>query len=281
LPRASARNILAAVVVLGLGSVPAARAQAPKPPATPAAKPAARPPAKRKKPPETRFRLIANFDVMPGSLSYDDVRSTTVYAETQTIRTHYEAGSGLGGDGALQVSLYNGLGLLAGYTYATRDVSGTADVTRPHPLYLGRPRSASAELSGYGYKEGAFDVDLAYSPRGLRTAKGPHLDWAIFAGVTFFKVEADLLDVPTFDETYPYDELTVVSAPARAIKESATGWNAGGRLDYRFGKTKSFGIGVQLRYSSASVQLRGTDATTAAKIDAGGLSVGAGIRAYF
>jgi hypothetical protein len=122
---------------------------------------------------------------------------------------------------------------------------------------------------------------VAYSPRGLRTAKAPHLDWALFAGVTFFKVEADLLDVPTFDETYPYDQLTIASAPARAIKENATGWNVGGRLDYRFGKTKSFGVGVQLRYSAASVELRGTDATTPAKVDAGGLSVGVGLRAYF
>jgi hypothetical protein len=291
--RAAARVVVPAVVtLLSLGVVPVALAQAPKPPATPtkpatpapgapAPKPAAKPPAKRKKPPESRFRLVANFDVMPGSLSYDDQRATTVYAETQTIRTSYEAGSGLGGDGALQVSLYRGLGLLAGYTYGTRDVSGTADVTRPHPLYLNRPRTASAELSGYGYKEGAFDVDVAYSPRALRTARGPHLDWALFAGVTFFKVEADLLDVPTFDERYPYDQLTILSTPARPIKESATGFNVGGRLDYRFGKSKSFGIGLQVRYSAASVELRATDATTPAKIDAGGLSVGAGLRAYF
>ena len=295
--RAAARAVVATVVTLfGLGVVPVALAQAPKPPATPPAtptkpptpapgtpppKPAAKPPAKRKKPPETRFRLVANFDVMPASLSYDDVRTTTVYAETQTIRTSYEAGTGLGGDGALQVSLYSGLGLLAGYSYGTRDVSGTADVTRPHPLYLNRSRTASAELSGYGYTEGAFDVDVAYSPRAPRTPQARHLDWALFAGVTFFKVEADLLDVPTFDERYPYDQLTILGAPARPIKESATGWNVGGRLDYRFGKSKSFGIGLQVRYSAASVELRATDATTPAKIDAGGLSVGAGVRAYF
>jgi hypothetical protein len=214
---------------------------------------------------------------MPSSLNYDDVRTTTVYAETQTIRTSDEAGTGLGGDGALQVSLFGGLGLLGGYSYGTRDVSGTADITRPHPLYLNRPRTASAELSGYGYTEGAIDVDVAYSP----TTRSRHLDWALFAGVTFFKVEADLLDVPTFDERYPYDQLTVLSTPGRPIKENATGWNVGGRLDYRFGKSKSFGVGLQLRYSAASVELGATDATTKSTIDAGGFSVGAGLRAYF
>ena len=300
--RAAARVAVAAVVTLfGLGVVPVALAQTPpkppaappaKPPATPPAtptkpatpapgtpapKPAAKPPAKRKKPAVTRFRLVANFNAMPSSLNYDDVRTSTVYAETQTISTSDEAGTGLGGDGALQVSLYSGLGLLAGYSYGTRDVSGTADVTRPHPLYLNRPRTASAELSGYGYTEGAFDVDVAYSP----TTRSRHLDWALFAGVTFFKVEADLLDVPTFDERYPYDQLTVLSTPGRPIKENATGWNVGGRLDYRFGKSKTFGVGLQLRYSAASVELGAADATTKSTIDAGGLSVGAGLRAYF
>ncbi|MFI4942310.1 MAG: hypothetical protein ACHP85_03540 [Burkholderiales bacterium] len=302
--RAAARIVVAAVVaLLGLGVVPVALAQTPpKPPAappatppttapptkpatpapgTPAPKPPAKPPAKKKKPAVTRFRLVANFNAMPSSLNYDDVRTTTVYAETQTIRTSDEAGTGLGGDGALQVSLFGGLGLLAGYSYGTREVSGTADITRPHPLYLNRPRTASAELSGYGYTEGAIDVDVAYSPRAPRTSKARHLDWALFAGVTFFKVEADLLDVPTFDERYPYDQLTVLSTPGRPIKENATGWNVGGRLDYRFGKSKSFGVGLQLRYSAASVELAATDATTKSTIDAGGLSVGAGLRAYF
>jgi hypothetical protein len=302
--RAAARIVVAAVVaLLGLGVVPVALAQTPpKPPAappatppttapptkpatpapgTPAPKPPAKPPAKKKKPAVTRFRLVANFNAMPSSLNYDDVRTTTVYAETQTIRTSDEAGTGLGGDGALQVSLFGGLGLLAGYSYGTRDVSGTADITRPHPLYLNRPRTASAELSGYGYTEGAIDVNVAYSPRAPRTSKARHLDWALFAGVTFFKVEADLLDVPTFDERYPYDQLTVLSTPGRPIKENATGWNVGGRLDYRFGKSKSFGVGLQLRYSAASVELAATDATTKSTIDAGGLSVGAGLRAYF
>ncbi|HEY7925107.1 MAG TPA: hypothetical protein VII62_18105 [Vicinamibacteria bacterium] len=302
--RAAARIVVAAVVaLLGLGVVPVALAQTPpKPPAappatppttapptkpatpapgTPAPKPPAKPPAKKKKPAVTRFRLVANFNAMPSSLNYDDVRTTTVYAETQTIRTSDEAGTGLGGDGALQVSLFGGLGLLAGYSYGTREVSGTADITRPHPLYLNRPRTASAELSGYGYTEGAIDVDVAYSPRAPRTSKARHLDWGLFAGVTFFKVEADLLDVPTFDERYPYDQLTVLSTPGRPIKENATGWNVGGRLDYRFGKSKSFGVGLQLRYSAASVELAATDATTKSTIDAGGLSVGAGLRAYF
>jgi hypothetical protein len=80
---------------------------------------------------------------------------------------------------------------------------------------------------------------------------------------------------------YPYDQLTILTTPARSIQENATGFNVGGRLDYRFGKSKTFGVGVQLRYSTASVELKASQASTPATIDAGGLSIGAGVRVYF
>jgi len=75
----------------------------------------------------------------------------------------------------------------------------------------------------------------------------------------------------TYSEVYPYDQLTILTTPAAAIQENATGWNVGGRLDYRFGQSKRFGVGVQLRYSNASVELTASQASTPAKIDAGGL----------
>jgi hypothetical protein len=254
-----------------------AQTQTAKPPSKPGARgrPASPPAPGSTTPVAARFRLVLNFAAMPGSLSYDDVRTPVEYAERSSYHTRYEAGTGIGFDAALQVSLFRGLGLLGGYSRVTRDTTGTLEVSRPHPLYLNRPRATSAELSGYGYTEGALDLDLAYA----RSAG--HLDWALFAGVTLFQVEADLLDVPTFDERYPYDELQVVSTPARAHDESATGWNAGGRLDYRFGGSGRFGAGIQLRYSSASLELKANQDATAASLDVGGFSVAAGVRLYF
>jgi hypothetical protein len=305
--RAVPRLVAAAIAAAHLGFVPAARAQTPAPPAKqtpppakqtpppakqtpppakqtpppakqtpPPAKPAAGKPAPKPKAlPETRVRLVLNFAVAPSTVSYGDLRTPTEYAETSQIRTSYEGAAGLGADVALQLSLWRGLGILAGYSHTTRDATGTVDVTRPHPLYLNRPRTASAEITGGSYSEGAIDLDLAYA----RSAG--HLDWALFAGVTLFQVDADLLDVPTYNEVYPYDQLTISSTPSVGVQESATGWNAGGRLDYRFGKSKTFGVGVELRYSSASVELTASQAATPATIDTGGLTVGAGVRLYF
>jgi hypothetical protein len=264
---------------------PAAKPEAPAaapqtPPASPG-KPGARgrpapAPATKKKSgadAETRFRLVLNAAFALTTQSYTDTRTPLAYAEPSTIRASYETGTGIGFDGAFQASFYRGFGVLVGYSYVSRDVTGSVDVSRPHPLYLNRPRSATAELSGYGFTESAADFDVAYA----RTAG--KLDWAIFAGVTLFNVEADLLSAPAFDERYPYDTLVITGTPAAAVEADTTGFNVGGRLDYRFGR--SVGVGVQLRYATGSVTLDpGADASDVT-LDAGGFSVGAGVRFYF
>ena len=254
---------------------PPARAQTPADKAS-GARPAtsARPPAPGG-PRPVRVRLVLNGIHAPSGPSYSDARSIPEYAETTTIRSRYEAGSAFGPDGSVQVTVFRGLGVLVGYSALERDVTGSVDVSRPHPLYLNQPRTATATLTGYGAKETSFHFDLAWAG-----GKG-HLDWSIFAGVTRFQVEADLLDVPTYDEAYPYDELTIASTPAQAVESSATGFDVGGRLDYRFGASGRFGAGVQLRYSAAAVELKAPTATSPASYDAGGLAIGAGVRVYF
>jgi hypothetical protein len=252
---------------------------------TPAASPAPATAAAREKKPTAaarpaglapvRFRLVLNGVYSVSGPSYSDTRQLSEYAETTTIRTSYEAKGAFGPDAALQVSLFRGLGVLVGFSSVDRDVSGTVDVSRPHPLYLGKPRSASAELAGYGAKETALHFDLAFAG-----SKG-RLDWSIFAGVTQFSVDADLLGVPTYTEAYPYDELKIASTPSATVKESKTGFNVGGRLDYRFGSSGHLGAGVQARYSGASMELAAAGATTPASYDAGGFEVGAGLRLFF
>ncbi len=259
--RLARRSAFAAIAAAALAaSAPASWAQstAPKPAAVP-----------------DRFRLVLSAAFWPTKTSFSDSRTLTEYAEQTTIRTSYEAGTGFGPDVALQASLYRGLGLLVGYSHASRDVTGKVDVSRPHPLYLNRPRSASADISGYSLSESAFHLDLAYAQ-----AAG-HLDWALFAGVSLFQVEADLLQQPTYDDVYPYDELTITATPSTTVKQSPTGFNVGGRLDYRFGISRRFGAGVQVLYSTASVKARAVPEATEATFDAGGLSVGAGLRVYF
>jgi hypothetical protein len=227
-------------------------------------------------PPPARVRIVLNGALWLGSgPTFSDTRSFEEYAEQTTIGTRYQTNGRFGPDAAAQVSVFRELGILVGYSSLSRDTTGTVDVSRPHPLYLDRPRSASAELSGYGYSERAFHLDLAYG-RGAG-----HLDWSLFAGVSLFRVEADLLDSPTYTDVYPYDELTIGSTPGKKVKSSPTGFNVGGRLDYRVGGSGHFGLGVQLLYSTASVELQATPEAQRATFHAGGLQTSAGVRLFF
>ena len=146
-------------------------------------------------------------------------------------------------------------------------------------------RVADAELDGLSaHEELALVGRLERLRRRLdaRTDRAAgHLDWALFAGATLFQVEADLLQRPTYDDVYPYDELSITATPSTTVKESPTGFNVGGRLDYRFGRSRRFGAGVQVLYSTASVKLKAEPAASEARFDAGGLSVGAGLRVSF
>lgn len=253
--------VLAALATAALAvSAPAARAQAPGP-----------------KPPRVpdRVRLVVNAAFWPSGPGYSDSQAFTEYAEQTTIRTSYDAGSAFGPDLAVQVSLYRGLGVLVGYSHSSRDVTATVNVSRPHPLYLNQPRTATAENSGYKLSEGAVHLDVAYARASGR------LEWAVFAGVTMFQVQADLLSKPTYTDVYPYDELVIASTPSTSVKDSPAGFNVGGRLDYRFGRSRRFGAGVQVLYGTASVELAGTPDSTPVTFDAGGFSAGAGVRVYF
>ena len=173
------------------------------------------------------------------------------------------------------MSLFRGLGLLVGYSHVSRDVTGHVDVSRPHPLYLNRNRSASAEISGYGLTEGALHLDLAYA-----RAAG-HLDWALFAGATLFEVEADLLGTPTYDDVYPYDELTITvdSVHHREGEPDRLQRGRPARLSHR-------PLAAVRRRRPGPLQLGEREAEGGAGRDRrhlrrGGLSVGAGLRVYF
>jgi hypothetical protein len=253
--------VLAALATAVLAAcVPVVRAQEPAPA-----------PAR----PRDRVRIVVNAAFWPTGPSYGDTQTFTEYAEQTTIHTSYDAGSAFGPDLAAQLSLYRGLGLLVGYSHSSRDVAGTVNVSRPHPLYLNKPRTATAETSGYKLAEGASYLDVAYSrPAG-------RLEWAVFAGLALFQVDADLLSKPTYTDVYPYDELLIASTSSTSAKDSPAGFNIGGRLDYRFGSAKRFGAGVQVLYATARVKLKGTPESTEATFDAGGFSVGAGVRVYF
>jgi hypothetical protein len=116
-----------------------------------------------------------------------------------------------------------------------------------------------------------FHTDVVVSGRS------GSLRFAGFAGASFFKVKADLLERIQFTQTYPYDTVQVTGTPAQKAEDSPVGWNVGASLDYAF--SPHFGLGIQGRFSGASAELAAGQ--NKIKVDAGGLDVAFGVRIYF
>lgn len=223
---------------------------------------------------EDRVRVIANGSWNAATAGFSDSRSYTEFAETATLKSSYATKSVVGPDLGVQVTLLHGLGVFAAFSAANHNESGSFDASLPHPLYLNRPRTLSGDLAGFKSKESVFHLDLAFA------ATNGHLDYGLFAGASVFTVEADIADSVNYTQVYPYDTVTLNQVVAKRTKDSPIGFNAGGRLDYRFGSSRRLGLGVQLRFSGASAKLQASDGRTVS-IDAGGFQAGIGARLYF
>jgi hypothetical protein len=217
-----------------------------------------------------RVQINGAFDVT--ALSYGQSSGFTEYLETGSLRTDYDADGAVGFDVGLQVRLFGPLGLMASYSAVERDATGSFAFEVPHPLYFDQPRSASGDLSSLAYSEKVVHLGVGYAGGSSK------LDVALFGGVSLFTVETELLDEVNYSQSYPFDSIAVTGTPRSTQKQSPTGFHVGGRIDYRFSRV--VGLGVQARFSRATVELIAPDDSTT-DLDAGGFQVAAGLRLYF
>jgi hypothetical protein len=218
-----------------------------------------------------RVKVLLGGGYQLGSQNASQTLSFPQYQETATIHTAYTANSAPGFDLGLQVNVFKHVGLSAAGTIYSRDLKGTYDASFPHPLFFDQARTANGEIGGK-QKETAVHVDVvAFGRSGA-------VDLSAWAGLSFFKVDADLLQNVLYSQSYPYDSVTVTSTPVSTVSDSPIGFNIGGSADWRF--NKRFGLGVQARYAHAKAKFSVPNAS-ALEVDAGGFQVGAGIRLYF
>jgi hypothetical protein len=219
-----------------------------------------------------RFRLDAGGAFGASGIDFTEDRTIRQFAEDGRIRTDYATDPGPGFEGGLLFRVTRNLGVSFGASRVQHDGAASFQASIPHPLYFDRDREVSGSLDSVGQSETALHFDVVY------TATRGKLDLHLFAGPTRMTVEADLLQDVQFAQTYPYDTLTVTGTPSQSVSGSAFGFNVGGGVDYRLGK--SFGLGAQLRFSRAKAELVGAPGSTVS-IDAGGLQVGLGARVIF
>ncbi len=205
-------------------------------------------------------------------LDFSDTRTFTEFAETGTNTGTFSVPKGSGVGVAVQVAVFEHVGLMAGYTKSSRDQTGTYSASLPHPLYLGQPREVSGDLPTSSFSESAFSVDL------FATTRTGRLDVSAWAGASFFAVEGRLLSSVQYSHSYPYDTVSVTSTPVTTTKDSPTGFDVGAGLDYRL--VAHVALGVEVRYSGAKARLE-SGALSTAEFDIGGFRMGGGLRLIF
>ena len=242
-------------------SAPSAQTAKPAGPAKPAVRTA-------------RMRLFVNGTFTPGSIDFSQSRTFSKYAEDGRIDSEYSADRGLGFEAGLHYRFKPRLGALLSFATASRDGSVSYSASVPHPLYLDRDRTVSGTEDGLSHSETAFHLDFVYQiPSG-------GFEVLFFAGPSLVKVKTEVLSSIDYRDTYPYDEVSVTGLTLTEVSDSAFGFNLGAGLDYRFGKSRQFGIGLQLRYTTASLTVAPPEGPPI-DITGGGFQAAAGLRLSF
>jgi opacity protein-like surface antigen len=218
-----------------------------------------------------RVKLLLGGGYQLGTQEFSQTISFDQFLEKATIATSYTADKAPGIDVGIQFNAFKHVGLSVAGTLYDRDLKAAYNASFPHPLFFDKARAATGSLSGK-QKEAAGHVNLVvFGHSGA-------LDLSAWAGVSLFKVEADVLENVVYSQSYPYDSVTVTSTPQTKVNDSPIGFNVGASVDWRF--AKNVGFGIQGRYARAKAKFTVTNAPTV-EVDAGGFQAGAGIRFYF
>jgi hypothetical protein len=221
-----------------------------------------------------RFRLGVNGVTDGGTLRFSQSQPFTEFAEEGRLAADYEARRAPGLEADVQFSFARHLGLAVSFDRIHREARAAYTATLPHPLYLGRPRIKNGRVDVLDYDQIAFHWDVVYQAQS-----GPLLV-RLFAGASFFRLDADLLDRVLYAQSYPYDsdQVTVTGVETASARDNPVGINGGLGLDLRF--ARHLGVGAQARFSRAHGALLPA-AGAPVRVDAGGLQLAAGVRAYF
>lgn len=202
-----------------------------------------------------------------------DSASFPLYDETATFSTVYDIDSSGGFEVGGGLYVWKNVGV--GMTINGVGGGGGARVAAslPHPLLFNAPRSAEL-VAEPDHSERAFHVQVLWTlPINER------LDVTVGLGPSFHTVKQELVtDVSFAEGAEPFRTVTLTGATLESRSETAMGFNLG--VDSVYMLTPRVGAGLTLRYTGATVDLRGASGNDV-EVDAGGFQAAIGIRLRF
>ena len=184
--------------------------------------------------------------------------------EMRTLAADYSVQSGMSLDlgGGFRVWRALAAGVSVTRFKDSRDVPVSGTV--PHPFFFNRARAVNGVTSGVR-QEMAVHVDAMWV-----VPIRPKMTLALFGGPSFYSVKQTAVSDFDYNQSYPYDDVTLTRVISSDESSSVTGVNFGADVGYYF--TETIGIGGLIRFGRASVD------TSIGSIDVGGPEVGFGLR---
>jgi hypothetical protein len=221
-----------------------------------------------------RLTISVNGAVQPASQDISRTTTFDLYGESAEVTTAQEVkGGGLLDIGAVY-RVRGNFGVGAAYTMMSSDSAGSISGRLPHPLFFDQPRAFDVPVAGLDHEEQALHLNAVWFVPFVEK-----VDFAIFAGPSFFAVKQGLARGITFSENPPdFNAVTIDSIESATLEESAVGFNIG--VDGSYAVTRNIGVGVLLRYTRASVDMPLAEGATA-EVKAGNFQIGGGVRFRF
>jgi hypothetical protein len=184
--------------------------------------------------------------------------------EKRTLAADYSVKSGVSLDlgGAFRVWRALAAGVSVTRFEDSRDVPVSGSV--PHPFFFNRARAVTGMTSG-ARQEMAVHVDAMWV-----VPIRPKMTLAVFGGPSFYSVKQTVVSDYDYNQSYPYDDVTLTRVITSDESSSVTGVNFGVDVGYYF--TETIGVGGLIRFGRASVD------TSIGSIDVGGPEFGVGLR---
>ena len=232
--------------------------------------------ASAQKPWEDRIYMNIGFGVESGDSTLADTRPLTIYEETGSSSTTSTFTSGSLFDVGIGFRLWKNLSVGTSYHQEQNENDAAISGSAPHPIFFNQPRSFTAKETALVRKESAVHAQF-----GWMVPIGNRLDFLVFGGPSFFRLQQDVISNVTVTEVgAPYTSVAV-TAPRATRKKSATGYNVGVDMTYIAWQNDSvrLGGGLFVRYATAdtTVLLLRTEQPTTV----GGLQFGFGGRIRF
>lgn len=198
----------------------------------------------------------------------------SLYDEQGTFDAKYGVDNGGVWDFGFGYRVWRDLSVGLGMSQFQKKGSASVTGSVPHPLFFGRPRSSTKDLTT-NHKSRAIYLQAIWNYRLPDIEK---LNLSLMIGPTHLRVTQELATGATISEVgAPYSSVNVNPAVVGRTK-STIGVLVGADISYSF--HPNAGAGLLLRYIGGNVEVPGLN-NEKLKVDAAGFQVGGGVRLRF